>query len=511
MSDAKKLMKNTILLTAASFLMRTVSVSFNVYLTNRIGADGIGLFQLVFAVYALAITFACSGIRLTATRLVADSIALGKRNGRQLVRICIFYALICAAVTAVLLLAFSKLIGTHWIGDTRSTAPLRMLCLSLPFVSVSEALDGYFTAVGKLVRYTFVQFLEQVFKIAVTVAALNRPVSDGLESACLAVTFGISAAEVFSLACVYILYRFTSEKSEFSEKRPAIISKLLKIAVPDAVGSEMRSILMTAEHLLIPAGLKKSGSDTQGALASYGVIHGMSLPLLLYPSALLSSLSGLLIPEVSAHHIAGSRISISRITARVLHLTLIFSIGTAGVMYFNAQKLSLAVYGSADSAFYMQIISPLIPIMYTDMSVDGILKGLDQQVSCMRYNIIDAALCVVLVYLLVPVMGVKGYIVVIFASECINFFLSFRRLAVVSEVKIELFRDIVIPLLCVVSANLFKNVFCVLFPFFGGIKAEAAFETIFSVFCYSALLIVFRSIDNNDVLWIKRIIKPVKP
>lgn len=510
MSSAKELLKNTVLLTAASFLMRTVSVGFNVYLTNRIGADGIGLFQLIFAVYALAITFSCSGIRLTATRLVADGLALGRKNSRQLVRYCIFYALFCAAVTASVLLIFSELIGEKWIGDMRSAASLRMLCLSLPFVAVSDALDGYFTAVGRLVRYTFVQFLEQIFKITVTVTVLNRINAENLEASCLAVTFGISAAEIFSLACVYVLYRFTSEKSRMREEKKSIITKLLKISVPDAVGSEMRSILITIEHLLIPVGLKKSGSNPQGALATYGIIHGMSLPLLLYPSALLSSLAGLLIPEISAHHIAGSKARINYIIARVMHMTLIFSIGTAGIMYFNAEKLSLAVYGSTDSAFYIQIIAPLIPIMYTDMSVDGMLKGLDQQVSCMRYNIIDSALCVVLVYILVPILGAEGYIIVVFASECINFFLSFRRLSVVSEVRIELFKDIFIPLLCVISANLFKNIFCGLLPPVPGIKTAAVLEAVLSVICYTIMLLVFRSIDNDEVLWIKRLIKPAR-
>lgn len=507
MSDARKLLHNTLLLTAASFLMRTVSVSFNVYLTNRIGADGIGLFQLIFAVYSLAITFACSGIRLASMRLTADSNALGYGSERQIMRRCLLYALICSTITAAVLFFGADLIGTKWIKDIRSISSLKILCISLPFVSMSASLNGYFTAVGKLVRYTAVQLLEQIFKITVTVLALGRISAGSLEDACKAVTFGISAAEVFSLACSYTVYRFSSGKSKQCEN--SIIKRLLKIAVPDAVGSEMRSILMTVEHLLIPSGLRKSGCDPRSALASYGVIHGMSLPLVLYPSALLSSLSGLLIPELSAHHISGSKTRISYIISRVLHLTLIFSIGTAGIMYFNSEKLSLAVYGSSDAAFYIQLLSPLIPVMYADMSVDGILKGLDQQVSCMRYNIIDASLCVALVYLLVPVFAVKGYITIVFVSECVNFFLSFRRLAVVSEVKIELFKDILVPLLCAVSAGLFKQIFFGFIPAAQSVKTAAA-EIFFSVSCYCALLLVFRAIDNEEVLWIKRTFKPSK-
>lgn len=508
MSDVRKLFHNTILLTVASFLMRTVSVSFNVYLTNRIGADGIGLFQLIFAVYSLAITFACSGVRLGSMRLIADENALGKRSDRQIMQKCLLYALICSAATAAVLFFGADFIGTKWIKDARSISSLKILCASLPFVAMSASLNGYFTSVGKLVRYTAVQLLEQIFKITVTVIVLKRIITGNLEASCKAVTFGISAAEIFSLACSYTVYRFSSEKSEHSET--SIIKKLLKISVPDAVGSEMRSILMTVEHLLIPSGLRKSGAEPQAALASYGVIHGMSLPLVLYPSALLSSLSGLMIPELSAHHISGSKTRISYIISRVLHMTLVFSIGTAGIMYFNAERLSQAVYGNTDASFYIQILSPLIPIMYADMSVDGILKGLDQQMSCMRYNIIDASLCVILVYFLVPVFAVKGYIIVVFVSECVNFFLSFRRLTVVSEVKVELFKDLVIPLLCVMSAGMFKRIVFGLLSFNLNAKASAASEIIFSVLCYCTLLVVFRSIDNEEVLWIKRIIKPSK-
>ena len=501
-------MYNTLLLTAAAFIMRTVSVSFNVYLTNKIGADGIGLFQLIFAVYSMAITFASAGVRLASMRLTADNNALGKDNSRQIMRYCLIYSLICSTATALVLLFGSKLIGTNWIGDTRSIQSLKMLCISLPFVSMSSALNGYFTSAGKLVRYTSVQLLEQIFKITVTVFALKKVLSEGIEASCRAVTFGISAAEIFSLACSYTVYRFSTEKDRENEKRNSIISRLLKISMPDAIGSEMRSILMTVEHLLIPVGFKKSGSNPQAALSTYGVIHGMSLPLLLYPSALLSSLSGLLVPEISSQHIAGNRTRISYMTGRVLHLTLVFSIGTAGIMYFNAEKLSLAVYNSTDPAFYIQILSPLIPVMYADMSVDGILKGLDQQVSYMRYNIIDASLCVALVYFLVPVFSVKGYVIVVFVSECVNFFLSFRRLTIVSDVKVELFKDIIIPLLCIISANLFKNILFGLSPDFYSDKTAAAVEIIFSALCYIVFLLIFRSVDKEEITWIKRMVKP---
>ncbi len=505
MSGAKKLLHNTILLTAASFLMRTVSVSFNVYLTNKIGADGIGLFQLIAAVYAMAITFSVAGIRLAATRLVADNLSSDKYSERKIMRLCLFYSLICGTAMALIMSGFADLIGAKWICDLRSVPSLKLLSLSLPFVSMSAALGGYFTAVSKLVRYTAVQFAEQLFKIAVTVFSLKSVLTHGLEASCVAIVFGITSAEVFSLVCSYTLYRFSSPKNKTQKNVKSIAKKLLRIALPDAIGSEMRSVLMTVEHLLIPVGFRKSGSNPQTAMATYGIIHGMALPLVLYPSALLSSLSGLLIPEISAQHIANNKTRISYMIARVLHLALMFSIGTAGIMYFNSAELSHAVYSDENVGFYTQILSPLIPIMYMDMTIDGMLKGLDQQVSYMKYNIIDACICVVFVYILVPIFSVKGYIIVVFMSEIINFALSFRRLTVVSEVRVDLFKDIVVPLMCVITAGTIKNTVFLFLPTLSSEKKSAAVGIFISTAVYILMLRIFRSIDKEEIEWAKKL------
>lgn len=504
MSNARKLFRNTLLLTAASFIIRTVAVSFNVYLSNKIGENGIGLFQLIFSVYTLAITFACSGIRLASMRLTADNISLARGNERHIMRSCMLYAFLCGLVTATVLFACSGFIGAKWIGDPRSIRSLKILCMSLPFVSISASLGGYFTAIGRVGGYTVIQLADEGMKIIVTVLSLKKVAVGDLEGACAAVTLGIAASEVFFMISSLVLYNLYTDRE--NAKKSPVLSKLLRIAVPDAIGSQMRSILMTVEHLLIPVGLRKSGSNQQTALAQYGVIHGMSLPLILYPSALLYSLSGLLVPEISAQHAAGNRSRIGYMTARVLHLTLIFAIGTAGVMFFNADILSSAIYSSPNAAFYIEIIAPLMPIMYIDIAVDGLLKGLDQQVSYMRYNIIDASLCVILVWFLVPIFAVKGYILVIFISECLNFFLSFRRLTIVSEVRIEFFKDIVIPLLCVICANLFKNLFFGLFAMDVGAKLAAAINIIFSAIVYLVLLTIFKAVDKEELKWVNKII-----
>lgn len=150
----------------------------------------------------------------------------------------------------------------------------------------------------------------------------------------------------------------------------------------------------------------------------------MALPLLLYPSAVLSSLSALLIPELARRREACDKSGISLCVERNLKRTLIFACVCAGVFALGAPAVSNAVYHSDEAVLYIRILSPLVPIMYTDMVTDGMLKGLDQQVHSMNYNMIDSALCVILVAALLPKYSVKGYIFILYFSEILNFILA---------------------------------------------------------------------------------------
>ncbi|MBQ7549552.1 MAG: polysaccharide biosynthesis C-terminal domain-containing protein [Clostridia bacterium] len=504
MTNAKKLLFNTLLLTAAAFLTRTAAVSFNAYLSGQLGAQGIGLLQLITSVYSMAVVFACGGSRLAAMRLTADCRALQRGAERRVMRRCLVYSLICGTAAAAALALSSELIGSAFIDDPRSAPSLRILSLGLPFIAMSSALNGYFTSVGRLAGFTAAGLAEQAFRIALTVFSLRAAVAHGLEAACVAISFGMTASEAFSLVCTLIIYRLSVENG--SAHASPVMKKLLSIALPDVLGSGVRSVLMTVEHLLIPAGLRKSGSDAEQSFTAYGTIHGMSLPLVLYPSALLASLSGLLIPEISSAHTRGNTLRINYMISRVLHLTLLFSIGAAGIMYSCAERLGSAVYPGTSAAVYLQIFAPLIPVMYTDMTVDGILKGLGQQVSCMKYNIADAGISVLLVWLLVPRYSVRGYVAVVFVSEIINFALSFHRLTQVSEVRLSLFEDILIPIVCAFCSGAAVNILFTLSDPGLGIKTEAASQIILCAAVYVLLLAPFGSLGREELIWMKKLL-----
>lgn len=433
------LITQTAIMTAVNLFMRSVGVWFNAYLTKRIGSTGIGLFQLVMTVYSLAVTFSCAGIRLATTRISVEIRTLKKNDMKKSLSLYTTYGGITGAVTGFILFAFSNLIGNYAINNASTVLPIKILSLSLPFVAMSSCMGGYFTAADYVSQYSVIQILEQLFKIGVTIAIIGKIGGINAEYACISVVVGMTASEIFSFILSLTLkkYKITCDKN----KNAVGIKEFMRIAVPDGIGACVRSVLLTVEHLLIPKGFRKSGTNFESALASYGIIHGMAMPILLYPSAVLASLSSLLIPNLATYNKLGSGDKINYTVKRNLKRTLAYSALCSLFFFSFASPLSEIIYKSKEAAKYIKILSPLIPVMYTDMVTDGMLKGLDQQVYSMRYNIIDSAMCVGLVYYLLPKFSVNGYLFILYISEIINFILSIGRLNKICDIGLRCFQE----------------------------------------------------------------------
>ena len=216
----------------------------------------------------------------------------------------------------------------------------------------------------------------------------------------------------------------------YGEPAPSggLTARMLRIAVPLAVSAYARSALSTLQHLLVPRGLKSAGYSADGALSGYGVIQGMVLPIIFFPSCIMAAAAELIVPELTEAQVQGDGEGIHRASRSLLRLSLGFSGAVAAFMFVFADSLGLAIYDSAEAGAYIRVLAPLIPVMYTDMTVDGCLKGLGQQVWSMAINILDAVLGLVLVWTLLPVYALHAYIGIIYFTEAVNFILSILRL-----------------------------------------------------------------------------------
>ncbi len=453
MKKSVQFLKNALTLSVVGILMRGLAVSFNAYVNRKIGAESMGLFTLVMSVYSFAVTLALSCVNLGAVRLTSERAAsLGEADAdaaswrrvmRGVIRAVCLYSLLFGLSSGILLYLTSGIIAEKLLGDFRTLSSLRVLALSLPAISLSSALSGYFTGLRKVKKNAAASISEQFVKIAVTSTALLFVVPDNVESACLAVVGGSAVAEAWTLVLHILLYLTDSKRpggvkaGKREVRMKTIFGECVGISLPAAVGAYARQGLTTLEHLAIPKGLVKSGLTQQTALSQYGLLQGIAFPLVMFPYAVIHSFTSLLVPEMAERHALGDTAGMRATVRQVYRWSALFSVAACAVFVNFARELGVMIYDSGEAARYTLLLGALVPFMYLDTAVDALLKGMGEQVYSMKVNIADAASGLILVMLLTPALGIYGYLLTIWLCEVGNLAASIARLGHVTGVGVR--------------------------------------------------------------------------
>ena len=486
------------LLTGANLLLRLVSMGFQVYLSRRIGAGGIGLLQLIFSVAGLSYTLGAAGVRICAMYLSAE--ALGRDRPQAIGSVlsgCARYSLCFSLPVALCLWCFAPAAADHWLGDIAGGVSLRTYALSLPLACLYGVMTGYFTAAGRIRDLVLVEFAEQACAMGVTVLLLGQAGADR-GRCCQAVVTGGAASTALSLALLLVLYRRTGPAPDRSLRPP--YRKIRRTALPLAVTDDLRSGLSAAENLLVPRRLALY-PGTESALADYGMVCGMVFPVMMFPAAILFSLSELLVPELSRCAARGSRPRVQYLARRSLRVAFLFGLTSAGLLFSGAEALGRLLYDSREVGRYLQLFAPLVPMLYTDAIVDAMCKGLGQQRYNARYNTLTSFLDVVFLFFLLPRLGLGGYYFSFALTHLINFCLSIRRLIIATGMKPRAG----VPVLAATSTG-FSTFFSQLLTDFSGI-----FGLIFPVLAFllvqGVLWSLFGVVSLGDIRWLKSLFR----
>lgn len=504
MTRLKKFIANGTLMTVVALALRGLSVGFNAYISQKIGAEALGLYTLLGTVYGFALTLALSGINLTTTRLVSD--AIGEKSYQKMrisMRKCIAYSLFFGILSSVLLLCLAKPIALYILKDARVIKPLRLCGATLPIIALSSCFNGYFTAVRRVYKNATTQIIEQLARIFFCAFLLDLAFGRDMESHCICLVLGGALAEMLSFTislCFYIFdKKYLSDDhhdnpKQYSERK--ITKKMLSIALPLAASTYFRSALLTIEHILIPIGIEKSGANRSQSLASYGTLQSMAMPLVLFPSAIIHSFSSLLVPELAELKIQSNKIEIKYVAERVCHLALVFAIGVSGVMIYFSQSLGAEIYKSAEAGRYIRLVAHIVPLMYLDTTVDNMLKGLGEHLYTMAINITDTLCSLVMVWVLIPKMGIYGYITLIIVSEIFNASASIYKLVKVTKMKFKTFKWFALPIISIVLST----------HLIGVLSATLSLATITSilltVLLYFILIRLLGAVSKEEMQWV---------
>ncbi len=492
MSKKLPIFYNALLLTGVNLLLRLVSTGFQVYLSGKIGAAGIGLLQLVLSVGGMALTAGIAGIRTATMYITAEE--LGKRrpeNVRWVLSGCMKYSLSCSIAVAMILYMIAPIVAERWIGNPDVAPVVRLFSFFLPVNCLTGVMVGYFTAANRISTLSAVEVAEQACSIGLTISLLHFWAGDNLVRACAGVVLGSGLSACFTLVCLLYLRK----KEHASIGTPiSVRRRLYETAVPLALADDLKAGISTTENLMVPKRLvlcQKIGNP----LAAFGMVCGMVFPVLMFPMAILFGLAELLIPELARCAAAGSEKRIRYLARRSLRLAMLYGCFFCGLLFLLGEDLCFRLYDNREAGKYLRLFALLAPMLYCDAITDAMIKGLGQQTACVRYNILTSGLDVLFLYLLLPTYGMEGYFFSFLVTHLLNFALSVRRLIKLTG-KIISLSTVLLTLMATAGSIIISS-----FVITPHLRVGAY------ILLLGSTLYLFQVIGREDLSWIKGLIK----
>lgn len=375
--------------------------------------------------------------------------------------------------------------------------PLYIMGISMPFNSVITSLSGYFTGVRRVSKTSISRILTVCLQVVLTLTFLYIFPSNNLDTVCTYLVLASTISAIFEFVLTYILYLVDSRRFIVrGNLNDNYLKSILRIALPVAVTSYIRSGLSTLKQLLIPFSLEKHSSNCDEALSQYGLINGMTMPLLMFPCIIITSCAGLLIPEFARYNLKKDFSRMNQVIEFIFKFTSFFSVCIIGIFLTFTEEICFFVYHNLDTVNFLILLCPLIILIYLDKIIDAMLRGLDKQVGVMCCNIVDLVSTTLLIYTLVPVWGIYGYIAIIAISEVLNFTISLIQLYKVTHFKFDFWSYVVIPFLLVIAT---KFLFDAIDNYIEYDLSYAIFKMIVFIGVYLGLLGIF-----NVFKWIKK-------
>lgn len=424
--NKNSILKGTIILTIAGFLTKFIGFFYRIYLSNMLGAENIGVYQLVFAVYGICFTLYASGIQTSISRLVAAQVGMNQiQNSKIILRIGMVLSVTIALVCSFIVYTYSDYIATSFLAEPRCKESLKVLAIVFPFCGMTSCINGYYYGLKKASIPATTQLLEQLVRvIAVYVIATYFGKGDMVattELAVLGVVLGEIASDFYNIVSLYFDkdYKSAGALSRITLKVRTVFTDLLKVSVPLTSNRLLISLLHSFEAVLIPTMLKKSGLSTSEALSIYGILTGMSIPFILFPSTITNSFAVMLLPTVSEAQAVSNTSLIDKTTSVSIKYSLIIGILSTGIFIVFGEALGITIYNNQTAGIYLVVLSWLCPFMYLTTTLGSIINGLGKTHITFLNSIIGLSIRILFVVYFIPKNGISGYLIGLLISQLI--------------------------------------------------------------------------------------------
>lgn len=436
LSSRKKIfLKGAFVLTFVGLVTRVIGFFFRIFLSRAFGTEGIGIYHLIFPVYALCISLSAAGIETTLSRLTARYTSLGrseltKASFQMALLLSVILSLLCTALIQV----FAHDIAVSALGDVRCEPLLKVMSYALPFASVHSCICGYSLGLKQTRIPGISQLAEQFARVLgvylLYTAAMQESGQAGILLAVCGLVIGEIAGAFYSIFAVRrILYtKKAAQKCSFS-CYAGCLGDILKHAVPITANRISLNILQSIEVVSIPKKLILYGFSRSAALSHYGILNGIAMPCILFPSAITNSISMMMIPTVAEIQAASQNKTLRQLIRKVSISCLLLGFFCTCGFLLTADFLGSFVFQSPEAASYIRVLAFICPFLYTNSTYISMLNGLGHTNLAFLINFTGLCIRIAGVFFLIPQTGISGYLTGLLASQIFVFLASIRVLS----------------------------------------------------------------------------------
>lgn len=408
------IIKGAFILTMTGFITRFIGFFFRIFLSQTFGEEQMGLYQLIFPILALCFSISSAGIETALCRSVATKVSQGKKKEAD----TLLYQALLISTSVSLFLAFSlykyaTFFSIYILGDLRCEKLLRILAFSFPFASLHSCICGYYLGQKQTKIPAFSQFIEQIARVGSVYILyrlfLNSHSQVSISLAVLGIVIGESISALFC-----IRYFCTRKHTHFSlgklYQNRHLGKDLITLAIPLTSTRVLTNLLQSVETISIPLFLQKYGYTNSEALVTYGVLTGMALPCILFPTAITNSVSTMLLPTVAEIEAADNLIRLKLLIQKVFFFG--FGLGCACGTFFLLLGSSIGslLFDSSLAGNFLRTLAWICPFLYMNTTFISILNGLGKATHSFLINIAGLSIRIAGVWWGISLWGMNGYL-----------------------------------------------------------------------------------------------------
>lgn len=425
------LIVGTVILTLTGFASRFIGFFYRIFLSRVFGAEGMGIYQLTSPVLALSFSLTVAGIQTAISKYVAGETATKDyRYSFTHLFTGFVLSMTLSFLCTIGIYCFADEIALYFLLEERTAPLLRIIALSIPMATVHSCINGYFYGIRQTAVPSACQLSEQLVRVgsvyAIYYFCMQRGFAPTISFAVVGLVIGEAASMIVSLIAVKTHYSHVLPKNygpllSFERLSFGQVSQnLMRVAMPLSLNRVIINFLQSVESIFIPNRLITYGYDQTSALSVYGILTGMSLPLLLFPGAITNSICVLLLPLVSEAEAGGNKRAIKKAVNKSIRYGFLLGAVFTALFFFGGKLLGRLLYQNELAGKFIIILSFLCPLMYIAGTLNSILNGLGKTGLTFLFSMISLLVRLLFVFFAIPMFGINGYLWGLLASQLVQ-------------------------------------------------------------------------------------------